>query len=159
MSVSHLESDHPQSECVRFICGEPRPYIHNANELGVSPSPGSRTKNVRRLHSSSANELGGHPCPASCPPSGKPETTETRTARPVNENIILWCEMVRLLLTEIYQGKKLRRTPFRYPHTISRECKNDKPRLMSSIWGGVNSNLTRFWADVPTVIDWLPDSS
>ena len=91
-------------------------------ELWGHPLLGSPEPRSRSLHTFEASD------------AGEPEVAEARTARPVNENIILGWETVRLPPTRVRWGNKLRHTPFRSPCTISKVCKNDKPRLMSSNW-------------------------
>ena len=83
VGISHLERDHPQSENVQPVRREAGfCFSVDSKELGCHPSLGSPEPilgNIRIV------EVGD---------GGEPEVTETCTARPINENIILKREMV-----------------------------------------------------------------
>jgi len=100
VDIPHLEGDHPQSEHVRLARGETGCSIIEAEELGCHPSGRSleaRSGSLSTVESGDASE---------------PEIVEPCTTRPINENIILRWEMVRLPQAE---AQKPMRTPFKSP--------------------------------------------
>ena len=76
VDIPHLKRDHPQSKNVRFARGETRCFF-DAEKFGGHPSVGSLES---RRGSLRAVETGD---------AGEPKVTKTRTARLINENIIL----------------------------------------------------------------------
>ena len=122
VGIPHLKGDHPQSENVRFTGREAGfSFIVDAKKLGCHPSMGTLEPGRRSYRTVETSD------------AGEPEVIESRTTRLVDEDILLRWE-AKLLPAKVWQRKKLRRTPFKSPCTISRECKYDKPRLTSSNW-------------------------